>query len=130
MAITLLLNNAEAVKKKVHNLAEIIDDLGTRLEYLHKLSVEDLIDFFQEVALFWLKEKSNSGGIYLKNIEEFLEKENLKRSLGVALRGNIRVLDEFADLGDPKLLFHAQPRGLSVQWLAGNVPMLGLFSII
>ena len=38
--------------------------------------------------------------------------------------------DEFVDLDDPNLLFHAQPRGISCHWIAGNVDILGIFSVI
>ncbi len=29
-----------------------------------------------------------------------------------------------------EFLYHAQPRGLSVHWIAGNVDVLGIFSVV
>ena len=130
MPATLLLNNGQLVKDKIDDLAPVIKNLKSKLRYLHGLSVHDLVIFFDQLQMFWQKEKLNFERVYLKNLQEFIKRDNLESSLKIALRGNIDALDMPVDLGDSKLLFHAQPRGLSVQWLAGNVPMLGLFSII
>ncbi len=46
-----------------------------------------------------------------------------------ALRGDYNILDRFIDLKQPKYLYHCKPRGLAVHWLAGNVPLLGLYSL-
>ena len=62
---------------------------------------------------------------------DFFAKSNLKQELNLALRGNYKILDNFVKLenGGNKL-YHVQPRGLAVHWIAGNVDELGIFSII
>ncbi len=126
MTVTLLLNDGKISEEKINDLGGLIDSLNSRRQYLHDLNSGDLIEFFAKLAFEW----SDYKEIYAKNIINFLKRENLERSLNISLHGDMRALDDFVDLGDSKLLFHAQPRGLSVQWLAGNVPMMGLFSII
>jgi len=96
-----------------------IKELRSRLDYMHDLEIDDLIDFFDKLA----------SRFEVKNIKDFFSKTNLKQRLKIALHGNYYALDKWVDLQDPELLFHAQPRGLTVHWLAGNVPVLGLFSI-
>lgn len=123
-----LIFDGKKTNKQITDLKPIIKELKSHQEYLHSLRIEDLIVFFNQLALHWKTNKIFSK-IDLKNLIDFLSKENLTTSLKIALHSNHQALDKFVDLGDKKLLFHAQPRGLSVHWLAGNVPILGLFSI-
>jgi len=107
----------------------LIQKLHKQREYLHALPIDDLIDFFNQLTLYWQTKGLTKKYPYLKNITDFLSKKNLLPRLTIALHGNYKALDTFIDLGDPCFLFHAQPRGLTIQWLAGNVAILGLFSI-
>ena len=66
----------------------------------------------------------------MKHISEFLSRGNLTKELKISLRGNFLVLDDFVQLfDDSEFLYHAQPRGISVHWIAGNVDILGIFSV-
>ncbi|OGD63349.1 hypothetical protein A2160_02590 [Candidatus Beckwithbacteria bacterium RBG_13_42_9] len=111
------------------NLDLIIDDLESRLEYMYRLSIEEIIDFFDQLVNYWQNDKFWKRHPYLRNLIDFFSRENLVNTLTIALHGNYKALDEFVDLGDYKSLLKAHPRGLTVHWLAGNVPALGLFSI-
>lgn len=130
MKVKLLLFGNKKPPKGEIELDELIDELNKKRTYLHSLSVVDILDYFDAVVGFWRKSKVLDKVFFSKNLIEFFSRENLESNLKLALRGDVRVLDEFCDLGDKKFLFHVQPRGLVVQWLAGNVPILGLFSIL
>ena len=120
----------EGTKKKLTNckIGEVSERLNSRREYLHKIDSDSLIEFFDNLMQFLKKEKLDKK-YNLKNFIDFFSKKNLEESLSMSLRGNYRVLDSFYDLGSNSYLFHAQPRGIVVQWLSGNVSILGLFSI-
>ncbi len=117
---------------KKHSVNFEIEDLVRRLdkrrEYIHSLNTSDLINFFDELVSFLKKEKLEKK-YNLKNLYDFFSKKSLEESLSISLRGSYKVLDEFIDLKSSNYLFHAQPRGIVVQWLSGNVSILGLFSI-
>ena len=40
------------------------------------------------------------------------------------------VLDNYIDTSDKKFLVSATPKGIITHWLSGNVPILGLLSLI
>jgi hypothetical protein len=124
-----LVFNGQKVDEEDFSLEKSVRDLRSKLDYLYRLSIEDLIDFFAALIKQWEDSGLNKKYLYLKNLSEFFKKDNLQTTLKVALHGDYRALDEFVDLGDRKFLFKAQPRGLTVHWLAGNVTILGLFSI-
>jgi hypothetical protein len=110
------------------SVPDVVKYLREQSQYLHSLSIEEIIDFFNALAIYW--DNSELGKKYfLRNLSDFFKKDSLKNKLTVSFRGNYSVLDKVVDIGDNNLLFHAQPRGLIVHWLAGNVPILGLFSI-
>lgn len=121
----------DGIKKnqKNFNFDLLVNQLILQREYMHGLKISEILDFFEELIKYWNKEGLIKKHLYLRNLTEFLSRKNLEKKLEVALRGNYAVLDGFCDLGDFSLLFHAQPRGIVVQWLAGNVSILGLFSI-
>ncbi len=111
------------------DLNRLAAQMAGRLEYMHGLEADDIIDFFGELSRQWGSSGMLKKYPYLKNISDFLDKKKLARSLDIALHGSRLSLDKLIDLGDDKLLFHAQPRGITAHWIAGNTPVLGLFSI-
>jgi len=125
----LLIFNGGKTKDPDFDLDRLAAELRQRLDYMHSLSVEDIMDFFDELINYWDKADLSKEHPYLKNLSDFFCKKNLSIKLKIALHNNYFALDEFVDLGDDKMLFHAQPRGLTCHWLAGNVPTLALFSI-
>ena len=121
--------NGQKTKESNFNFDVIIKSLKSRLNYMHDLSEDDIIDFFDKLVDYWQESGLLKKHSYLKNLSEFFDKGNFSEKLNIALHNNYKALDGFVDLGDKGLLFHAQPRGLTCHWLAGNVPVLGLFSI-
>lgn len=127
----LLFHKGVSSNKDIETIQNIIDDLKIKSQWLHDIPIEDILDFIEE---FGNSISSNSNANFAstsKHISEFLSKSNLKQELNLALRGNFTILDQFVKLenGGEKL-YHVQPRGLTVHWIAGNVDELGIFSII
>jgi hypothetical protein len=110
------------------DLQSLVDFLSSRLGYMHGLHVDDIIEFFDEAGKRWSQnpEMKRVGAGYLA---EFISRKNVSSMMDTALRNRLG-LDGFVKLNGGKMLYHAQPRGLAVHWIAGNVPILGMFSII
>lgn len=126
----LLFHGKITKKNTACDLDYLIKALNERRAYMHNIPIEELLQFFGDLIGYWKKTGLSSRYQYLKNLSDFLRHENLSKRLRIALHGNYLAMDKFVDFGDPLLMLHAQPRGLIVQWLAGNVPVLGMFSIL
>ena len=112
-------------------LNTIVSDLKNKINWLHDIPVDDLLDFIEEFGKSINSKSKTDFASTSKHISDFFAKSNLKQELNLALRGNYKILDNFVKLenGGNKL-YHVQPRGLAVRWIAGNVDELGIFSII
>ena len=84
------------------DLNDIIDDIKSKIPYLHNLSSDDLIDFFDKSARKMEKnmELQDKIGPDIRYLISFMKKENLKTIINTALRGNREVLDSFIKLND------------------------------
>jgi hypothetical protein len=128
-----ILSKGELIENNESDISDIITSLREQQKWLHEVRIDDIIEYFDEVSKFWkeektLKEKFNHS---LEHITKFISKENLVKELSVSLRGNYKVLDSFNSInGELSRKYHAQPRGLTVHWIAGNVTILGIFSIV
>ena len=61
----------------------------------------------------------------------WLRRANLQTLLRRSLRGKPEALDRFVRLDEKdSIAVRAQPRGLAVHWVAGNVPVLGMLSVV
>jgi len=128
-----ILSNGVINENLENDILKVINHLNEKQSWLHQLSIDDIIEFFDELGTFWKNETNihNKFGPSLQHIVNFLSKENLMKELSLSLRGKYKVLDTFCPLdNNTKRLYHAQPRGLSVHWIAGNVAILGIFSIV
>ena len=126
----ILFSDGKVSQKEVDSIEECISKVNSQREWIHEQKVDDLLEFFEEVGKFWAKEFSNEIGLNSKHLTSFLSKSHLRKKLDIALHGNSDSLEQFVDLSDPELMFHAQPRGLVVHWIAGNVEILGIFSVL
>ena len=126
----LLISNGELVNSEITSVEESIISIKTSREWLHTQKIDDILDYVDNVGKNWSDNFQNKIGINSSHVKNFLSKSHLENKLDIALHGNRYSLDGFVDLGDPKLLFHAQPRGISCHWIAGNVDILGIFSAI
>ena len=113
------------------DLESLIVNLKSKQEWLHSQKIDDLLDYFDSLGNYWKNSSTDDFGNNLKHISEFLSRVNLTKELKISLRGNFSALDDFVQLfDDSEFLYHAQPRGISVHWIAGNVDVLGIFSVV
>ena len=58
----------------------------------------------------------------------YLKKTNIKKQMSLNLE-NIEYLNNFVKVDDEKYI-KAQPKGIVCHWMAGNVPTLGIYSVL
>lgn len=123
-------------------LDEIIRQLRQQAEALHALQTDQILGLLGQLRgvlddpRHEVHQRLRPLG--LSFLLRWLEPERLAAQLDLAMRGARQYLDEFLPattdrarttaVGDR--LLHAQPRGLVVHWIAGNVPLLGMFSLV
>ena len=57
-------------------------------------------------------------------------RQNFRKAIQESIRMSPSVLDNYIDTSDKKFLVSATPKGIITHWLSGNVPILGLLSLI
>ncbi len=116
-----------------------LDDLKSSVESgqkrLKELSVDDIIGLLGAISDYWSKPGSDISSLItdlgIGFLPFWMRESNLKEICNVSTGGRRKVLDEFTCLteeGNQKI--RAQPRGLVIHWLAGNVPALGIISLV
>ena len=126
----ILLSKGKLLDKETKSIQNSIDNVNNQRQWIHSQNIDDLLEFFDKLGRYWAEKYSKEIGVNSKHLISFLSKENLGKKLDIALRGNRNVIEKFIDLSDPELIFHAQPRGIVVHWIAGNVDILGIFSVV
>lgn len=128
----ILFQNGRKIHEECDNVIPVINSLQEKRDYIHSVRMDDFIQFLNTVYTTWKENKTleQTAGGSLKHLAQFIEQKQLVSMLDFALRGDYRILDKFVDLQQADYIYHCQPRGLVVHWLAGNVPLLGLYSII
>lgn len=100
----------------------------------HNMPIEDILIFFNELS----KKIMERNGPFQKKFSEeginflvYWFKQNfLEKAIIESLRMKPSVLDEYIETNDKKVLISATPKGFITHWLSGNVPILGLLSLI
>ena len=126
----LLISNGKLVNSETQDIEQNVKFATESREWLHKQKIDDILEYVDLVGKYWSENFQQKIGANSNHVKNFLSKDFLGKKLDIALHGNRYSLDEFVDLDDPSLLFHAQPRGISCHWIAGNVDILGIFSVI
>lgn len=127
----LIYHNGNKIDQFIESPENLIIDLQNRIEWLHSISINDILDFIEVFGNLIQENSTSTFASTQKHLTNFFKRDNLERELNLSLRGNYLILDKFVKLENGgKKLYHTQPRGLAVHWLAGNVDELGLFSII
>jgi hypothetical protein len=147
--------HGKACNEESEDMEGLVSELKSHLLYLHGLKVDELIGFFDALGKSWAKnpEMKKRFGSTLSHLIGFMSADNLAQMADTALRKR-QALDGFVRLNDHRTegglkregdksrlqttthllanntLYHAQPRGLAIHWLAGNVPVLGIFSVL
>lgn len=101
---------------------------------LYNMPIEDILIFFNEVS----KKIIDRNGPFQKKFSEdginflvYWFKQNfLEKAIAESLRMKPSVLNKYIKTNDKKILISATPKGLITHWLSGNVPILGLLSLI
>ena len=117
----------------------------TDTESLHKLSINDIISFYSKVGELWGSPQYEKReelvdltsrvtgyskemvALGMKQICGILTKEYLEVTLQSDL-GDKRLMDEWVTRAES--VVHCQPRGKMLHMLAGNVPVVGITSIL
>ena len=127
----LIFHNGQKIDDFIESPENLITDLQNRIEWLHSISINDILDFIEAFGNLIKENSTFTFASTSKHLSDFFKRDNLQRELDLSLRGNYLILDKFVKLekGGNKL-YHTQPRGVAVHWIAGNVDELGIFSII
>lgn len=127
----LIFHNGQKIDDFIESPENLITDLQNRIEWLHSISINDILDFIEAFGNLIKDNSTFTFASTSKHLSDFFKRDNLQRELDLSLRGNYLILDKFVKLekGGNKL-YHTQPRGVAVHWIAGNVDELGIFSII
>lgn len=92
-----------------------VEQIQEGMDYLQSLSVDQIVDWWVDAAPQALPWRSAP---FLRSL------------LDTGLRGNRLALDRFVELPGAEGRYGCFPRGVVAHWLAGNVPVLGLFSLL
>ena len=127
----LIFHNGQKIDDFIESPENLIIDLQNKIEWLHSISINDILDFIEAFGNLIKENSTFTFASTSKHLSDFFKRDNLQRELDLSLRGNYLILDKFVKLekGGNKL-YHTQPRGVAVHWIAGNVDELGIFSII
>ncbi len=125
-----------------HEMAPVLDTLEPLVgrlraaqQRLRLVAFDDLLGLCDTAARSWTQPGHPLADFIRRHrlgfLPLWLRRTNLQTLAQRLLRGRPEALDRFVPLGenDP-ILVRAQPRGLVVHWVAGNVPVLGLLSLV
>ena len=125
-----------------YDVAPAIDSIGPLVARLRKaqarlraIPVDDLAGLLDAAARNWTQPDQPMADFIrarrLGFLPLWLRRANLQTLLRRSLRGKPEALDRFVHLDDKDAMsVRAQPRGLAVHWVAGNVPVLGMLSVV
>ena len=120
--------------KPVENFIDILNSIRKGQEYLTKIKVEDIIAWLDEISVTWSDRNSETQKNFSNQGINFLifwfRKKHLMEITDLAFRGNRNFLDDFININRSEIKLKAQPRGIVSHWIAGNVPMLGMLSLV
>lgn len=129
-----LMEHLKCHQDPISDYPEVIRSLKLNARYLQDLSIYDLLGFFDTLADRWLNMESRLldqlAPAGLSFLIHLIRKPNLENLLTAAFRGSAVYLDRFADMPGIAGKIKAVPKGVVTHWLAGNVPMLGMISLL
>ncbi len=118
--------NENSIKFEDFNKIETC--LNNNISEIHKFPVQAILLIINEYSK---KIAINREILRIEGVPYlcfYLKKINMEKQLKLNL-GNIEYLDDFFQLEDEKYI-KAQPKGLVCHWMAGNVPTLGIYSVL
>lgn len=117
------------------SIDDIVEQVKTGQEALAAIAIDDIIGLFDSIASNWRQSQHPLTPLIrdkgLGFLPIWMRRQNLASICDLSTNGHRAALDGFVGLSDedPRL-FRCQPRGLIVHWIAGNVPVLGMISMI
>jgi hypothetical protein len=117
------------------NPDRLMSELRAGQERLRAASLDDLIGLCDAAGRAWTQPGNDVarmvGSLAIGFLPLWLRRGNLEPLVAQALRGDRGAIDGFVPQSLASARKHrAQPRGLLVHWVAGNVPLLGMISVI
>ena len=114
---------------------ELASTLHNSQKRLREISLDDIIGLLDAAAQAWVQPDHSVTHLIKKFSLDFLlswlRRKNLENVCDKALRGNREASNNFVPMfHNCRELHHAQPRGICMHWVAGNVPLLGMISVI
>ncbi|NVM29865.1 MAG: acyl-CoA reductase [Candidatus Helarchaeota archaeon] len=114
-------------EKIVSDFKEIRSEIEKNRLIFREITIEKLLELFNQFGRNLLRDQDINKLEGVPFLSNWLRKGNLEKII-IKNLGSFEVLKEFIGEGRKKL--KAQPRGVVCHYIAGNVPTLGLFSLI
>jgi hypothetical protein len=115
------------------------DELAAALrmsqERLRGVPIDGILGLLDAAGQVWVQPGHPAArtlaGLSMGFLPLWLRRHSMEVLCDLGLRGNRCAVDRFVPVPPgARILHRAQPRGLLVHWLAGNVPLLGMISIV
>lgn len=110
------------------NFNEIETCLNNNAVIFHEFPVQVILLIINEYSKKIAKDKEILRMEGVPFLCFYLKKMNMEKQLRLNL-GNLEYLDNFVQVEDGKYI-KAQPKGVVCHWMAGNVPTLGIYSVL
>lgn len=119
---------------RVESVEQTITDLREKRAILDEYSVDELVALIGAAAVRWAKPGSDLAAFRhqgLTFLTGWCTPTALRRLADQSLRGRRGHLDDFLPFGDSRREYiRAVPRGVVGHWLSGNVPLLGMLTLV
>ena len=119
----------------IENYQHQLDNIKLKNNYLRDLPIKEILNFFDSLSIHWLTDENSKFLDYFSQLGvsfliNFFKRNNLEQFFKESLHGNIHCLDDFINTESLNKKIMAHPRGVITHWLAGNVPVLGMISLV
>lgn len=130
-----LTDNIILASTDINDYEKKLDEIKAKGQYLRKISTNSLIKFFDTFTREFImtadpKIQTQLATHGISFLLTFLKRNNLESMLKENFHGKLTIMDEQIYVKGLNKNLIAQPRGVITHWLAGNVPILGMISLI
>jgi hypothetical protein len=110
---------------------QIANFLGNKNELL-EIDTADLVQLYDQISKYWMSRQCRVSDILAREgmgfLVPWLNKSNINKLLNQNFQ-NLSSLDNPQYDSSLRYYLYARPVGVSVHWIAGNVPVLGVISL-
>lgn len=118
-------------QKSVDPTQQIANFLKNKNELL-KIDTADLVELYDQISKYWMSRECRVSNLLAKEgmgfLVPWLNKSNINKLLNQNFQ-NLSSLDCPQYDSSLRYFLYARPVGISVHWIAGNVPVLGVISL-